>query len=218
MEKMKSSRACPSSSSALTEERIRQFCTSLESKTNAPLFTIVMRNNDCKPLPQSKLKIATTATTSATSTAATTTVMNSASATSPTAEETMWGKPKVTSEQAAQIERNRGQANSTIWYQEHKIRVTASFFGCVCRRLPNTSSHALVNSIINQKMYRSMPIACAWGKNNENKASMIINQNYKNMVRKSQNLDLLLTPIKYSLALVQKVPCLILSPQMPMDN
>ena len=38
------------------------------------------------------------------------------------------------------------------------------------RRLPNTSSHALVNSIINQKMYRSMPIACAWGKSNKNKA------------------------------------------------
>ena len=114
MEKMKTYRACPSNSSTLTEEHIRQFCTSLEGKTNAPLFTVVMRNNDCKPLPQGKMEAATT-TTSATSTAATTAVMNSASATSLTAEEIMWGKLKVTSEQNAQIGKNtRGQENSTI--------------------------------------------------------------------------------------------------------
>ena len=69
---------------------------------NAPLFTVVMRNNDCKPLPQSKMESATTATTSATSTAAATAVMNSASATSLTAEERMWVILKVTRDQAVQ--------------------------------------------------------------------------------------------------------------------
>ena len=50
------------------------------------------------------------------------------------------------------------------------MRITASFFGCVCRRLATTPPDALVNSIINQKVHRSMPTACAWGKNNEVRA------------------------------------------------
>ena len=169
MEKMKTYRVCPSGSSALTEKHIRQFFISLESKTNAPLFTIVMRNNYCKPLPPSEIETATTAATSAISTAAMTDCDEFCISNITYCRGNDVGKTKITSEQAAQIERNtRGRANSTIWYQESKTRVTASFFGRVCRRLPNTSSHALVNSVINQKIYRSIPIACAWGKSNEN--------------------------------------------------
>ena len=44
----------------------------------------------------------------------------------------------------------------------------APFFGLVCRRLPSTSPDSLVNSI--ESEYRSMPLPCAWGKDNEDRA------------------------------------------------
>ena len=87
----------------------------------------------------------------------------------------MWKKFTITKEQIAHIEEaTRAQADSTEWYQERNIETTASFFGRVCRRLPSTSPDALVNLIVNlivnQKKYKSVPVPCAWGKNHELKA------------------------------------------------
>ena len=55
-------------------------------------------------------------------------------------------------------------------YWERHYRITSSFFGRVCRRLSSTSPDSLVNYILNQCMYRSTPLSCAWGKDNENRA------------------------------------------------
>lgn len=51
MEKLKKFRACPANFSKVMEDSIRQLCTSLEANGNACLFTTIMRNNDCQPLP-----------------------------------------------------------------------------------------------------------------------------------------------------------------------
>ena len=88
-----------------------------------------------------------------------------------TPEENVWNRVIVNSQQAEKIEETtREQADSAIWFEERSMRITASFFGRVCQRLSTTSPDALINSIINQKKYRSLPIACAWGENNELRA------------------------------------------------
>ena len=77
----------------------------------------------------------------------------------------------MTREKAAELEEStREQSNSSQWYEERRIRITSSVFGRVCRRLPTTLPGPLVNSIVNQRMYQSMPLSCAWGKDNEKKA------------------------------------------------
>ena len=67
-----------------------------------------------------------------------------------------------TREQAAEIERKTR-------CEERHCRITSSFFGRVCRRLSSTSLDPLVNSILNQCMYQSMPLPCSWEKDNENR-------------------------------------------------
>ncbi len=56
------------------------------------------------------------------------------------------------------------------WHNERSIRITASFFGRVYKRLPTSTSNSLVNSILDKNIYKSAPAACAWGKDNEGKA------------------------------------------------
>ena len=69
-------------------------------------------------------------------------------------EDGVWSKMIVTWEQAAEMERkSRYQSKSLSWYEEHRCRITSSFFGRVCRRLSSTSPDSLVNSILNQRMY-----------------------------------------------------------------
>ena len=43
-------------------------------------------------------------------------------------------------------------------------------FSRVCKRRLTTSPISLVNSIINQRAYQSVPPSCAWGRDNEDKA------------------------------------------------
>ncbi len=77
----------------------------------------------------------------------------------------------VNLEKDADIERaTRGQANYAVWYQERTLRITSSMFCRVCKRRATTLSDRLVSSIINQKMYCSIPKSCKWGKDNEEKA------------------------------------------------
>ncbi len=51
MHKVKKYHACPVLLQRVSEERIRHFCTSLESHQKLSLFAIVMLANDCTPLP-----------------------------------------------------------------------------------------------------------------------------------------------------------------------
>ena len=76
----------------------------------------------------------------------------------------------------------------------------------MCRRLPDTSSHASVNSIINQKKYRSMPIACAWGKSNKNKVLNL----YKSKLQEYDHFNLKVT--KYGLVINPNYIFLVTSP------
>ena len=86
------------------------------------------------------------------------------------AEERVWSKIMVTQEQAEKIERKtRYQIKSLSRYEERRCRIT-SFFGQVCRMLSSTSLDSFVSSILNQCMYRLMPLSCAWGKDNEDRA------------------------------------------------
>ena len=156
MEKMKKYRACTSIFSRVTEDSIRELCTSLEAGNNASLFTTMMRSNGCQPLP---------------STSSETEESTVSQHPSSTPDEIVWNRVTVNSQQAIKIEEaTRGQSDCAMWFQERSVRITASFFGRVCRRLATTPPDALVNSIINQKVHRSMPTACAWGKNNEVRA------------------------------------------------
>ncbi len=208
MEKLKKYRACPSNLSIVTEERIRKLCTSLEADSNAVPFTTVMRNNDYKPLSSSTSPFsASPSCASPSSPASPSTIEHNSisrgdSATSAaTPEEKVWEEVNVTSDQAKHIESiTRAQADSVEWHYERSIRITASFFGRVCRRLPTTTSDCLVNSIVNFKNYQSMPVACAWGKNNESKARDAYIENMK--MTGHSNLEVfesgLVVNIKYS--------------------
>ena len=75
-------------------------------------------------------------------------------------EEEVWSKVMVTQEQAAEMEKKtKYQSRSLPWYEERHCRITSSFFGRVCMKLSSTSPDSLVNSILNQRMYRSMPLS-----------------------------------------------------------
>ena len=136
-----------------------------------------MRSNNCKPLPAPSVPSTAEVTGSC--------LVPSNPILSP--EEMVRKRLDVDLEQAARIERiTRGQADSPIWYQEWAIRITSSFFSRVCKRLATTSPNCLVNTIINQRMYRSMPTACAWGRENEEKA---VNA-YKEKMQEAGHTDL----------------------------
>ena len=78
-----------------------------------------------------------------------------------------------TQEQAAGIERKtRYQSKYLSRYEEHRCRITSSFFGRVGRRLSSTSLDSPVNSIwISICPNRChCPVPGAWGKDNEDRA------------------------------------------------
>ena len=79
-------------------------------------------------------------------------------------EETVLSQVTVTHEQA------RGRSGCPAWYEECQWGIIASFFGRVCKQWPTTSPCALVNSIVNQQAYQLVPLSCAWGNDNEDKA------------------------------------------------
>ncbi len=170
---------------------------------------MVMRNNDYKPLSSSTspFSASPSCASPSSSPASPSTIEHNSisrgdSATSAAMpEEKVWEEVNVTSDQAKHIETiTRAQADSVEWHYERSIRITASFFGRVCRRLPTTTSDTLVNSIVNLKNYQSMPVACAWGKNNESKARNAYFENMK--MTGHSNLEVfesgLVVNIKYS--------------------
>ncbi len=170
VDKIKRFQACPPSCNLITEDKLRKFCTSLEANNNATQFTAVIRNNDCKPRDFTINQIIVQAEPN-NQEMSNTEMPNQEPANPETPEAKVLKKISVNKEQAEYIEANtRAQAVSPKWYEERKLRITASCFGRVCRRLTSTSLDALVKLIINQKIYKSMPAACAGGKNNESQA------------------------------------------------
>ena len=59
----------------------------------------------------------------------------------------------------------RDQSQSPLWYTVRRYRLTASYFGEVCHRLPTTSPHSLVLRILGAKQFQSA--ATEWGRRNE---------------------------------------------------
>ena len=118
-----------------------------------------MRANDCKPLA---IKAASPPSLQVDENTPASSLVPCASL---TPEEVVLNRVSVTPGQAIAIE-----AKTRSWYEERQLRITASFFGRVCKRRPSTSPFSLVNSIINQRAYQLIPLSCAWGKDNEDKA------------------------------------------------
>ena len=65
-----------------------------------------------------------------------------------------------------EIEQNtRGQRNSSLWYSVRRYRITASRFGEIVRRKPDTPPDVLVLSILQPRSFSSA--ATEWGIQNE---------------------------------------------------
>ena len=126
-----------------------------------------MRANDCKPLA---IEAALPPSLQVDENTPVSSVVPCASL---TPEEVVLNRVNVTPGQAIAIEaKTRGQSGCSSWYEERQWRITASFFGRVCKHSPSTSPFSLVNSgsITNQRAYQLIPLSCAWGKDNEDKA------------------------------------------------
>ena len=74
----------------------------------------------------------------------------------------------VTQEQAKIIEiETMEQSHSEAWFKECQWRITASYFGRVCKMRKSTSPVKLANTITTQCQKQLIPLPCSWGKNNE---------------------------------------------------
>ena len=72
-------------------------------------------------------------------------------------------------EKIREIERNtRDQSLSPLWFSVRRYRLTASVFGRILRRKPNTPADALVKELLDSKQVSSRAIE--WGKTNECRA------------------------------------------------
>ena len=77
----------------------------------------------------------------------------------------------MTPEQALEIEKKtRLQSEEMMWYQQRRLRLTASNFGTVAKRRSTTPVANLVKSLLYSKPVNSKPIR--WGKNHEVDAEM----------------------------------------------
>ncbi|XP_028416374.1 uncharacterized protein LOC114540378 [Dendronephthya gigantea] len=71
-------------------------------------------------------------------------------------------------EQIQNIECNtRGQSDDELWYQERRIRLTASNFGSVLKRRESIHPKTILNKQFNSNCTKSVPKACLWGQNKE---------------------------------------------------
>ena len=194
--KRKEYRACPTSLQAVSEDQIRALCTSLESHTANPPFPKVLRGNECRPWPLADIEACSSsslslpgddpnscsiqlnsdATISETPNSSTaqndsvscidkeiTTVTHSTNA-----KEAVFAYVRVSQEEAEKIQlETKEQSQSLVWYKERQCRITASYFGRVCKMRPTTSGSKLATTITSQCQKKFTPVACAWGKDNE---------------------------------------------------
>lgn len=74
----------------------------------------------------------------------------------------------TTHSQFLEIERNtRGQSECAKWYEERKLRLTASNFGAVIKRRKQIHPKSLLTKLQNQAPKQKIPSPCKWGKDNE---------------------------------------------------
>ena len=59
------------------------------------------------------------------------------------------------------------QSHSEAWFKERQWRITASYFGRVCKMRKSTSPVKLANAITTQCQKQLILLACSWGKDNE---------------------------------------------------
>ena len=77
--------------------------------------------------------------------------------------------PTVTMQQAREIEsKTRSQCHSPEWFAARHYRITASNFGLIYRRKPDTVPDALVANLLDQRQVTSPAIK--WGIEHESKA------------------------------------------------
>ena len=83
-------------------------------------------------------------------------------------EEAVIAHIEVTQEQAKKIEmETMNQSHSEAWFKERQWRITASYFGRVCKMRKSTSPVKLANTITTQCQKQLTPLPCSWGKDNE---------------------------------------------------
>ena len=101
-----------------------------------------------------------------------------------TSEETVLAHVRVTQGQAKKIEiETMNQSHSEAWFKERQWRITASYFGRVCKMRKSTSPVKLANTITTQCQKQLIPLACSWGKDNEPIAVTAYIQHMKNCKR-----------------------------------
>ena len=142
MEKYTEYRACPVSHQVLSEEHIRRLCTSLDSQQKSALFSMVLRGNDCKPVPphsssSNMTDMSCSSSNQPSSSMLSTDSLAMASTSSLSKEEKLWKYINVNPEKAKEIEmKTRGQLASPDWYEEQRWRITASFFWPCVQKTP----------------------------------------------------------------------------------
>ena len=181
MAKRKQYHACPLSLQAVKEEEIRALCTSLESSQKNSPFSKLLRGNDCKPLDENFDDSVNDDRTSAETDdhlqndaiqleSASTDNKHCETNCIPVldAEEAVFAHISISQEEADKIRtETTQQSESQLWYKERQWRVTASYFGEVCKMHKSTSPNRLANTIASQCQKPFVPVPCLWGKENE---------------------------------------------------
>lgn len=179
--KRKEYRACPTSLQAVSEDQIRALCTGLQSHTDNPPFPKVLRGNDCRPAIERE---GDTGDSKGNDVEGDSTVNGSIAQSnveqdmlrcadnlesqSASIEEAVFAYVSVNQLEAERIQvETKEQSKSSAWFKERQSRITASYFGRVCKMRQTTSGNKLATTITSQCKKQYAPLACTWGKDNE---------------------------------------------------
>ncbi|XP_065892463.1 tigger transposable element-derived protein 2-like [Dysidea avara] len=136
--KRKEDRACPASLQAVSEDQIRALCTSLESHTDNPPFPIVLRGNECRPLVEREVCLPSSSTCDPTEQDSCIIEEMATETHSTNPEEAVFAYVRVSQEEAEKIQlETKEQSKSSAWFKARQCRITASYFGRVCKKLPS---------------------------------------------------------------------------------
>jgi len=86
-------------------------------------------------------------------------------------EEVLFSYAGVNQSEAERIQaETKEQSKSSAWYKERQCRITASYFGRVCKMRQTRSGNKLAATITSQYKKQHTSLACSWGKDNEPRA------------------------------------------------
>jgi len=95
-------------------------------------------------------------------------------------EDAVFSHISISQETAEKIQMNTAQqSQSAAWYNERQWRITASYFGQVCKMRKSTSPVRLATTITSQCQKQFVSIACSWGKDNQSNAIVSYARHYK---------------------------------------